>query len=175
MRIWMFLPFLVACPSNKDDTAGDTAPDTAIVDAFAPNTGTWHVNDVVVLEDTCGIDDGKIGKDPEGTLTITDNGDDSYGLSLAKHLPSFTCALVDTNLVCDEIQMSQDYSHQGVSAVMDATLTLGLAFSDEGTGETNWSADYTCAGDDCDTLATSMKLTFPCNYSATGQAEHVAD
>lgn len=177
MRTWIFLAFLTACPSSKEET-GDTSStdtaDTGTPEAFAPNAGTWHVNGVVVNTDTCEIDDGTVGKKPEGTLTLTDNGKGTYGLNPYEGvLDDFACTLDEYTLSCDDHVIEEDHSDDGdgVDALTTLTYSLGLVFTDASVATATWGLTYACDGAACDRLADA--LPNPCDYAAEGEATHV--
>ena len=182
MRLWIFLAFLTACPSSKEETgdtsAADTADtaDTAAPEALVPNTGTWHINGVVVNSDTCELDDGKVGKKPEGTLTLTENEKGTYSLNPSPKLADFACALTDYTLSCDELVFETDYDFNDVEAVVTLTYTFGLVFTDASSASASWGITYACEGADCGDAGSAFDaMPNPCDYAAEGEATYVPD
>jgi hypothetical protein len=148
------LSTLIACGDKTEDTSSNTTTDTTQEEAFAPTLGEWTMTNLEITADTCGLTQGDTGTPEDSVLTLTQNTDGTYGLTVDADL-SFSCTLTGKNLACDPYTQSDN----GISQSMTVTAT----FVDANNLHGSLGMDLTCAeGADC-SMYQQMGMTIPCS------------
>ena len=159
--------------TTSQTTHGNTQTTTTV--STSPSSplyeGSWSLNDVDTLTDTCGFMDYILGEEIEFELAMTDESN----FTLGNGKLSYSCALTEGGdyytYECTGLDMVQDLAHFG----FDAEIAIGNDslgdFDSSSTGSLAFSFDAECNGDDCSMVEALMGFDFPCEGAAEGRLD----
>lgn len=161
----MFAALLVACDDKDDSSTSDSGTTTELV----PTEGQWQVGSQTLIDDGCGLhdedtkgDDSDKDKDKDNTATLTLVDSDTFTI-IPNEGPTLTCALEpDGSFVCDPFSKSNDFTENGIDAILTMTLTISGAFESSYSGSITLEEAMSCEGADCAMVEAQGGTTLPC-------------
>ena len=104
---------------------------------------------------------------PDGPMTLTDNGDGTFTVAPEDGTASFTCTLDGADFTCDERTAQEvDLSDMGLSAVLGFDAVATGTFSSNTAMAGQETAVVDCTGDSCATVESMLGVSFPCDVDA---------
>ena len=118
----------------------------------------------------CGIMMDEIGIPEDGYVELDFDGDD---FTWSESDLTLNCSHTDPDFTCDSYEEFEDYTQDGLDAL------LGFSFTYEGEFDSNTTLDGTamfdlsCGGSDCASLASGLELNegFPCSMTLDFEGE----
>ncbi|HJN76730.1 MAG TPA: hypothetical protein QGF58_22565 [Myxococcota bacterium] len=167
------LLFALSC-GDKDNDSASTDDSEVTHDSepepFAPTWGDWLTVDGETTDDTCNFEDDDTGAPGGSTITLADAGEGAFTVTVQgdEGVQTFTCALSEMDFSCDtQTVLTIDASDLDPEwdAIITGTATPMGSFSDENTMSGQQVVETTCAGEDCEEVATTAGLTIPCGFT----------
>lgn len=117
----------------------------------------------------CGVFQDDVPVPEDGDVELEFDGND---FTWRESGATLSCTFTDPDFACDPYEEFEDYSSQGVDAL------LGLSFMYDGEFDSNTTLDGTasmainCGGSDCPALASGAEISdFPCLMSVDFEGE----
>lgn len=140
---------------SDSDPSGDSNSDTA-GDGEVPMDGRWlYVGGT--LDDQCGGFSAGYGW---GDFTITSNGDGTFTADSTDE--TFDCDLLDGGDFHCPDRAADPPATEGFDAEITVSVEVEGTFDSPTSGNGEQIAEATCEGTDCELVATTFGVTFPC-------------
>ena len=134
---------------------------TTACGSFTPNAGTWTVDSVETVENTCNME---VDAEAGGTMTL-DYIDDGFTLTSGEDDP-MNCILDGKNFDCEAEDQAVDQSDSDF--ILSIDFTISGSFSSETAMELGTRVDMSCEGADCAEYEEMAEQTFPCGTEFKG-------
>ena len=159
------LVFSLGCTDKEGDTSTEEASteEASSEEAFAPAEGLWNSGEMTISNDSCGIFDGEEeeGQDEEENAPVTLTMVDATTFTISDADMSISCTLSGMDFTCDPMTEENDFSGDGMVAVLTMSMTPTGTFTSTTAGDLTNQISYTCEGDDC----AGFGINFPCEAS----------
>lgn len=141
---------LASCGGDGDGNGG-----------VSPTTGVWLYAPGSVFDDTCEHPDPPT--DPTGEFTLTNNGDGTFTVDDGDNV--FECTLSGSSFNCPE-RLTEEVDATPLDGVVSVHVSITGSFSSDTDVSGHQTANVTCVGADCATVATAGGISgFPCSLS----------
>lgn len=150
--LWAAVALATGCGGGSD------------AEPIEPQPGTWDKHDEAATADTChlGVTEG------DGSFELTNHGDGTFTVDPRDGYDPFLCTLDGRDFTCpsrlrEEFPLARiDPSLAGTASV-HVSVTGRFSSPTEASGEQ--TAEVSCQGTGCTTLAAHLSTSFPCSYS----------
>jgi len=122
---------------------------------FTPTEGTWLMDQGTVLEDSCDLHEDST---EDETFELIDNGDGTFDADGEFH---FECELDGKDFTCPR-SLTDEEDIDSADAKLEGYREVVGTFDDIDQMSGTHDAEVRCVGDDCDSIATALDITFPC-------------